>query len=150
MTANKELTDKIVNPRKMIRKERYSVTDILSKAKTFFQMKKSDRRARVDFDGDIMKMASDRYKCFVASGVKCVCCGLEGSYFYKEKDAKSELEIYHFNLYAIDSLGNEVLMTKDHIIPRSRGGKDHVDNYQTMCSECNERKGNKLPEKIGA
>ena len=34
-------------------------------------------------------------------------------------------------------------MTKDHIIPKSKGGKDILDNFQTMCFECNTKKGNK-------
>jgi len=37
-------------------------------------------------------------------------------------------------------------MTKDHIIPKSAGGANHMDNLQTMCDQCNNRKGSKLPE----
>ena len=51
---------------------------------------------------------------------------------------------YHLNLYAVDDNGDEILMTKDHIIPRSKGGIDDISNYQTMCRLCNEAKGNKL------
>jgi len=28
----------------------------------------------------------------------------------------------------------------DHIIPREAGGKDHLDNYQTMCDSCHAKK----------
>ena len=38
--------------------------------------------------------------------------------------------------------GEEVLFTKDHIIPKSKGGKNHISNYQTMCEPCNSEKGN--------
>jgi hypothetical protein len=48
----------------------------------------------------------------------------------------------HFNLYAKRE-GELVQMTKDHIKPRSRGGKDHIGNMQTLCCRCNELKGNK-------
>lgn len=48
----------------------------------------------------------------------------------------------HFNLYA-EREGALVQMTKDHKTPKSRGGKDHIDNMQTMCCRCNELKGNK-------
>jgi hypothetical protein len=27
----------------------------------------------------------------------------------------------------------------DHIVPRSKGGTDTLDNFQTLCSECNRR-----------
>ena len=36
----------------------------------------------------------------------------------------------------------------DHIIPKSKGGKDHIDNYQLMCEECNSKKGATLEEGI--
>lgn len=35
-------------------------------------------------------------------------------------------------------------MTKDHIIPKSKGGIDDLSNYQTMCERCNKEKGNEL------
>jgi 5-methylcytosine-specific restriction endonuclease McrA len=30
---------------------------------------------------------------------------------------------------------------KAYIQAKSKGGKDHIDNYQTMCQPCNVRKG---------
>ena len=70
--------------------------------------------------------------------------GIEGKYFAKEKFA--DQSTYHLNLYAVDDNGDEILMTKDHIIPRSKGGIDDISNYQTMCKLCNEAKGNKLED----
>ena len=34
-------------------------------------------------------------------------------------------------------------MEVDHILPKSRGGTDHPDNLQLLCSGCNRSKGNK-------
>ncbi len=34
----------------------------------------------------------------------------------------------------------------DHVIPRSRGGTDHLDNLQLLCSHCNRLKGNRTQE----
>ena len=33
--------------------------------------------------------------------------------------------------------------TIDHIVPRARGGTDHVDNLQLLCNACNSVKGTK-------
>lgn len=33
----------------------------------------------------------------------------------------------------------------DHIIPLARGGKTSMDNLQTLCKECNRKKGVKVP-----
>ena len=31
----------------------------------------------------------------------------------------------------------------DHVIPSSKGGTDHLDNLQLLCSSCNRIKGNR-------
>jgi 5-methylcytosine-specific restriction endonuclease McrA len=38
---------------------------------------------------------------------------------------------------------NGAILHVDHIIPRSRGGSDSLDNYQTLCDVCNIGKSNK-------
>ena len=37
------------------------------------------------------------------------------------------------------------LLTVDHILPRSRGGKTTWENVITACQKCNGRKGNRTP-----
>jgi len=89
----------------------------------------------VDYE---VRMTSKRLLTFKKS-LQCVCCGVAG--------VKFKLEVYnghknpHFNLYAVESNGLEVLMTRDHIKPRGLGGSDSVDNLQTMCTVCNHLKG---------
>jgi 5-methylcytosine-specific restriction endonuclease McrA len=39
--------------------------------------------------------------------------------------------------------------TVDHIVPRSRGGKDQWTNTACACYHCNHRKGNRLPNEAG-
>ena len=34
-------------------------------------------------------------------------------------------------------------LTVDHKLPRSKGGQDHLDNLQLLCTRCNSSKGNK-------
>ena len=40
-------------------------------------------------------------------------------------------------------------LTRDHLIPLSRGGTNDWTNVVAACSACNTRKGNRLPEEIG-
>lgn len=69
-------------------------------------------------------------------------CGLEGSFMAMEKSEKDVS--FHFNMYGIEESGNEVLFTKDHIIPKSKGGSNQLSNYQTMCVNCNQNKRDNL------
>ncbi len=40
-------------------------------------------------------------------------------------------------------------LTRDHVIPLSRGGTNAWQNVVTACSSCNTRKGSRLPAEIG-
>ena len=40
-------------------------------------------------------------------------------------------------------------LTRDHLVPLSRGGTNEWTNVVTACSPCNTRKANHLPEEIG-
>ncbi|MCD0159713.1 HNH endonuclease [Deinococcus sp. 6YEL10] len=93
-----------------------------------------------ELDGDPMYFTSLRYHVF-KKDLCCASCGIQGQYFVKEANLTSERTRYHLNLYAVNEAGEEVLMTKDHILPRKRGGKDTLTNLETMCSPCNAAKG---------
>lgn len=118
-----------------LRKQIYSIDDVLSKINY-------NKSIKIDFDGDLMKMTSQRYLVFKYKGCKCVTCGLQGIFFAKEKTINQNGG-FHFNLYGIKD-GKEILFTKDHILPKSKGGLDKLNNYQTMCTVCNNLKGNKI------
>jgi len=97
--------------------------------------------------GHRVKMWSKRYQNFRDHGVTCVKCGIKGVYFRLECQclhANWEGNAWHFNLYALDENGKEIMMTKDHIIPRSKGGANGINNLQTMCSFCNLKKSDSL------
>lgn len=40
-------------------------------------------------------------------------------------------------------------LTRDHLVPLSRGGMNEWTNVVTACSSCNTRKGNRLPDECG-
>lgn len=40
-------------------------------------------------------------------------------------------------------------LTLDHVLPRSRGGRDSWSNIVSACSGCNRRKGDRLPSECG-
>lgn len=41
------------------------------------------------------------------------------------------------------------LLTRDHVVPRSRGGEDGWDNVVAACKRCNHHKGSRLPHECG-
>jgi len=46
-------------------------------------------------------------------------------------------------------LGYRESLTRDHLVPLSRGGGNGWSNVVTACSRCNLRKGNRLPHECG-
>ena len=95
-----------------------------------------------EYNGKLVRMTSSRYRMFKMKGLTCVSCGFEGTYFALEKHKAANYDKFHFNCYGIDENGNERMITKDHIIPRSIGGPNHIGNYQPMCDVCNSKKEN--------
>jgi hypothetical protein len=98
-----------------------------------------------------------RYHTF-SKNTNCCCCGLKGEIVIIQRDTSQEknknykkvcidnicMDKATINLYGIDQYGKLVLMTKDHIIPSSLGGKNNVNNSQTMCTNCNNKKQNRI------
>lgn len=119
--------------------ERHSILPLsyLTKLKNFVVKKEY-----CIIDGVSVKITSQRYAVFQKS-TECCECGLVGSFLAVERDEKMKpkpSKHFHINMYGVDTNGKEILMTKDHIKPKSKGGKSEIDNYQTMCTSCNLRK----------
>lgn len=88
---------------------------------------------------------SARLLTYQVHGIGCCvpgCC-ISGQYFAVERAWKPVSSRYHLNLYGVYE-GNEVMMTSDHKIPKSKGGINHISNRQPMCAPHNMGKGNKL------
>lgn len=100
-------------------------------------------KKKVPIKGHLVNIGSLRLATFKRKGLKCAKCGIEGSYFALESPNGLNP---HLNLYAVVSEHRHVLMTRDHIYPKSKGGSDGLDNSQTMCERCNVAKGNDIPD----
>ena len=94
---------------------------------------------QIEVDGYTVYTRSLRYMTFYQKGCKCCVCGKEGTHFTLDSGADNPNR-RHFNLRTDDG----ILMTRDHIIPKSRGGREHISNMQTMCVDCNKAKGNHM------
>lgn len=101
------------------------------------------RRVVVDGKHFLVKMASLRYEVFKRD-LKCASCEHVGTIMRLEYDRGADPGKPHFNLYAETPEGL-VLMTKDHVVPRSAGGETTLDNLVTMCATCNHAKDAHLP-----
>lgn len=84
------------------------------------------------------KVTHHRLRVFKEKGFNCKICNIEGD---NVKLTKSDNGSIHLDLYS----GNR-LMTIDHIIPKSKGGNNHINNLEPMCCECNFKKGNILED----
>ena len=79
-----------------------------------------------------------RMRVFAVHGCKCAKCGLEGTTVLRTQDKGGGL---HVDLYAVKD-GSYVLMNRDHILPASKGGPNHLWNLRPMCEPCNSKRGN--------
>ncbi len=118
---------------RVLRLGEFEPSEVLSK------ITRDDIKSKFRVGGEeyAVKLNSQRYFVF-RNSLACVSCGLAGT--------KMVLEVYpsqdcpHFNLYAEEN-DELVLMTKDHIHSKAKGGQDRHSNYQTMCAICNNLKG---------
>ena len=70
-------------------------------------------------------------------GLVCKHCGLIGTRLILRMTPNGQK---HWEVISDDLIP----LTVDHILPRSKGGKNIMENYQTLCVYCNQKKGNNL------
>lgn len=91
------------------------------------------------------KVRETRLHPFTKSLV-CYKCGRVGTFFALQRGSNrvGPWGKWHLNFYAPGG----VMMTCDHIIPKSGGGTDDLENLGTLCCKCNSRKGSKSLEEF--
>jgi 5-methylcytosine-specific restriction endonuclease McrA len=123
-----------------------------------------------------VKVGTVRLECLKRNQV-CVRCGLVGTRFRLERSVMADTQAIscmlgdgcpwcsihpranlhmegspHLNLYGFKTneqgVVKSILMTRDHVHPRSKGGSNTIENQVTLCSPCNEKKGNLLPDQM--
>jgi hypothetical protein len=88
--------------------------------------------------GRTVKIKTQTTMMFKEKGICCINCGKSGNHFALEEDTLGTLRL---RLIVPLSDKDFTIMTKDHINPRTFGGKDIQINYQPMCGNCNNLKG---------
>ncbi len=108
------------------------------------------------YNNIIFHTKSLRYENLIKHGAKCTHhnCSFEATHAYLETTMSikkfshavtvgSPIKM-HFNIYGVDEHNNEIMLTKDHIVPASLGGPDKIWNMQPMCSRCNRKKDKQI------
>lgn len=95
----------------------------------------------------VERTTQTRHLMFLSGQISCVKCGIKGTHFYIERGARDKVMPFSVNLYGLVAsgprMGEEVMLTFDHKLPKSLGGSDAFENAQCMCERCNMGKGNK-------
>jgi hypothetical protein len=63
---------------------------------------------------------------------------------HTEQDWLSLLEVYEYKCFGCGVQSDK--LTRDHIVPVSKGGGDEIENIAPLCSSCNSKKGVHGPE----
>jgi 5-methylcytosine-specific restriction endonuclease McrA len=76
----------------------------------------------------------------------CAACQIQGDHFWIEANSigpDNKHYGWHLNLYALNHYGHPIMMTLDHIVPKSKGGTKAPNNIQLLCTHCNNAKEDK-------
>jgi len=117
--------------------ERFSLDDVIP----YILPEDGDRRWFITSEGSYpVKLSGWRLRLH-SRGQSCVCCGLLGTHYWLEENNGGSA---HLNLYGRNDQGHEIMLTVDHILPVSKGGKNDDNNLQLLCEPCNRLKSNRI------
>lgn len=82
------------------------------------------------------------FKSMQGQEIKCWNCECIADRWIAEKGRSDKMGSPVLNLWGTAADGHLVMMTRDHIIPKSKGGVDDIANLRPGCADCNSSRGN--------
>lgn len=109
-----------------------------------FKIAEQQKEARL-VRGKLVSVCSgvELFKSLHPSPIKCWKCGCEADRWIATMNFDDKKSQPVLNLFAMRN-NALVMMTRDHIIPKSVGGMDVVENLRPACEVCNSERGNAL------
>ena len=114
--------------------------------KTKLQLEEQHAYKGIRKDGESKQIYHKRY----CKNNPDVIAHLKARRYAKEKNAEGSHTLIEWDKLK-DSCGNVCVfcgsdekLTKDHIVPLSKGGTDYIENIQPLCRSCNSKKHNKI------
>jgi 5-methylcytosine-specific restriction endonuclease McrA len=91
------------------------------------------------YNGERVRREQKRMRVLKSCELKCSICGAVGTHFLIVKHRNDKKMPWSINAYAGD-----IMLTWDHIIPKSLMGSDDPANARIACEYCNSRRGNEM------
>ena len=119
------------------------------------------RAVRLVLDGKAEILEVDGSRCFRSERAEVPCPSVIRLVRFVHVPRRFRRQVTNIFLFARDDytcqycgrhrseLRGRQFLTRDHILPTSRGGENTWQNVVTSCSPCNNRKGNHLPTEAG-
>lgn len=92
--------------------------------------------------GGLVRGRKKRLAVFEKHDFTCAHCGFR---FDPPKGYTGQYVLTDRNYRDKRGIPRVRMLEVDHIVPRLHGGTSELDNLQALCTQCNSRKGHKLP-----
>lgn len=109
-----------------------------------FQVASMPKKGRHAFGKEVSLCSGILLFQSIKSEICCYKCGVIADRWILERGVNEAPGKPIMNLYGKNQLGHLVMMTRDHIIPKSLGGVDSILNLRPACDACNANRGNIL------